>query len=42
MLKLEKVKVESYRRGKDKPPIISYKFGLFRYSKGKIYTLFLI
>ena len=42
MLKLERVKVESYRRGKDYPPIIRYKIGLFRYTNGMIQTLFLI
>jgi len=40
MLKLEKVKVESFR--KDKPQVISYKLGLFWYHKEKIHTLFLI
>jgi len=42
VLKLERVKVESYRQGGDKPPVISYKTGLFWYFGGKIRTLFLI
>ena len=41
MLKIERVKVESFR--KNKPQVVSYKTGLFRYTKdGRIQTLFLI